>query len=83
MRQRALFPTGSRFVFVARARNTGATGFGKPRHYVTDMLAVSESDARFTVYAPDTAVPVEEVGPACRICPRESCRQRVADPQVE
>ena len=63
IRQRAVFPNGQRFVFLARARNTGPTGFGKPRHYLTDMLALSEPDARLTVYAPDPAVPVEEVGP--------------------
>ena len=83
IRQRALFPSGARFVFVARARNTGATGFGKPRHYVTDMIAMTEKDAQMTVYGPDPSVPVEEVGAACRICPREACVQRVDDPQTE
>jgi len=83
IRQRALFPSGARFVFLARARNTGLTGFGKPRHYLTDMLAISEADARLTVYAPDAGVPVEEVGPACRICPRRACPHRVADPLAE
>ena len=80
IRQRALFPSGARFVFLARARNTGLTGFGKPRHYLTDMLAISEADARLTVYAPDAGVPVEEVGPGCRICPRRTCAHRVEDP---
>ena len=80
IRQRALFPSGARFVFLARARNTGLTGFGKARHYLTDMLAISEADARLTVYAPDAGVPVEEVGPACRICPRRACAHRVEDP---
>ncbi len=80
IRQRALFPSGARFVFLARARNTGLTGFGKARHYLTDMLAISEADARLTVYAPDAGVPVEEVGPACRICPRRACAHRVDDP---
>lgn len=80
IRQRALFPSGDRFIFVARARNTGPTGFGRPRHYLTDMLAMSEKDAALTVYAPGTAVPVEEVGPACRLCPRKTCPQRVEDP---
>ena len=69
-----------RFVFVARARNTGLTGFGRPRHYLTDMLAMSEADARLSVYAPDPGVAVEEVGPACRICPRRACPHRVEDP---
>ncbi len=80
IRQRVVFPSGARFVFVARARNTGLTGFGRPRHYLTDMLAMSEPDARLTVYAPDAGVPVEAVGPACRICPRRSCTHRVEDP---
>lgn len=82
IRQRALFPSGARFVFLARAHNTGPTGFGKPRHYITDMLTMSEADARFTIYAPDASVPVEEVGPACRICPRQACGHRAEDPLV-
>lgn len=80
IRQRALFPSGGRFVFVARARHQGTTGFGKPRHYVTDMIAMREGEAQHTVYAPDASVPVEEVGPACRLCPRRSCPHRVEDP---
>jgi predicted transcriptional regulator/DNA-binding XRE family transcriptional regulator len=79
IRQRALFANGDRFVFLARAHNTGPTGFGKPRHYLTDMLAMTEADAGLTVYAPEPGVPVEEVGPACRICPRYACPQRVDD----
>ena len=80
IRQRALFPSGARFVFVARARRAGPSGFGQPRHFVTDMLAMSEADARHTVYGPDASVQVEEVGPACRICARSECAHRVADP---
>jgi predicted transcriptional regulator/transcriptional regulator with XRE-family HTH domain len=80
IRQRALFPSGVRFIFIARARHQGTTGFGKPRHYVTDMVAMREGEARHTVYAPDESVPVEEVGPACRLCPRQSCLHRVEDP---
>ncbi|HET9069982.1 MAG TPA: short-chain fatty acyl-CoA regulator family protein [Amaricoccus sp.] len=80
LRQRAIFPNGERFVFLARARRTGPAGFGRPRHYLTDMLALSEADARLTVYAPDPGAPVEEVGPACRLCPRLACAHRVDDP---
>ncbi len=83
VRQRALFPNGLRFVFVARARAVGATGFGRPRHYLTDMATMSEADAQKTVYAPDPATPVEEVGPACRLCPRRACLHRVEDPLGE
>jgi predicted transcriptional regulator len=80
IRQRVVFPSGARFVFLARARHAGPAGFGRPRHYLTDMLAMSEADARLTVYAPEAGVPVEEVGPACRICPRRACPHRVEDP---
>lgn len=80
LRQRATFPNGDRFVFVARARNTASAGFAMPRHYVTDMLAMSEESARATVYAPDPSVPSEEVGPACRLCARIACPHRVEDP---
>ena len=80
IRQRALFPEGARFVFLARARHVGVSGFGRPRHYVTDMIILTERDARRTVYAPDASVPLEEVGPSCRLCPRVSCIHRVEDP---
>lgn len=80
IRQRVVFPAGHRFVFVARAHCAVAQGFGRPRHYLTDMLAMNEASARLTVYAPDPAVPVEEVGPACRLCSRRDCAHRVDDP---
>ena len=83
VRQRVLFPSGARFVFLARARPSGPIGFGKPRHYVTDMLAMSEEDAVHTVYAPDRSTSVEEVGPSCRLCPRRACVHRVEDPLSE
>ena len=79
-RQRAVFPNGLRFVFVARARHIGVSGFGRPRHYVTDMLAMTESDSLKTVYAPEHTTNVEEIGPGCRLCPRNSCLHRVEDP---
>lgn len=83
IRQCALFPSGARLVFVARARHSGQTGFGKPRHYLTDMIAMHERDASRTVYAPDASAIVEEVGPTCRLCPRKTCIHRVDDPLAE
>jgi len=80
IRQRTLFPSGARFVFIARARHWGPTGFGRPRHYLTDMIVCSEADSQFTVYAPDTAAVVDKVGPSCRLCSRTSCAHRVDDP---
>lgn len=82
IRQRTLFPSGARFIFLARARHLGPAGFGKPRHYVTDMLVVNEKDSALTVYAPDDAVPVELVGSSCRSCPRHNCEHRVTDPLI-
>ena len=80
IRQRALFPNGDSFIFLARARNQGETGFGKPRHYLTDMLIMSEDSADSTVYAPRQGVPQEPVGVSCRSCPRKGCIHRVTDP---
>lgn len=80
IRQHVVFPSGSRFVFVARAHLVGKTGFGQPRHYLTDMLVMSGEDAVHTVYAPDRAALLEEVGPSCRLCPRHTCDHRVEDP---
>lgn len=79
-RQRAIFPSGARFVFVAKALNRGKTEYAMPRHYVTDMIAISEDDAYDTVYAPDDDTRLEEVGSGCRLCPRETCPERVIDP---
>ncbi|MGI9374387.1 MAG: short-chain fatty acyl-CoA regulator family protein [Hyphomicrobiales bacterium] len=80
IRQRAVFPSGARFVFIARARHIGPGGFGKPRNCVTDMVALSELDAKFTVYDPDPSALLEEVGSSCRLCPRVNCIHRVEDP---
>lgn len=80
IRQRAVFPSGARFVFAARSRHVGLSGFGRPRHYVTDMVAMTEADAMLTVYKPDPSAVVEEVGPSCRLCPRTNCLHRVEDP---
>ncbi len=80
IRQRALFPEGARFVFLARARHVGVSGFGRPRHYLIDMITMTEKDAQQTVYAPDASVPLEEVGPSCRLCSRVNCVHRVEDP---
>lgn len=80
LRQLARFPGGQSFVFLAFAHCVSPPGFRQPRHYLTDMLAMSESDARATVYAPGPTTPTEEVGPACGICPRQDCRHRRDEP---
>jgi predicted transcriptional regulator/transcriptional regulator with XRE-family HTH domain len=83
IRQCVVFPSGARHVFIARARSAGPTGFGRPRHYLTDMVAMREADARRTVYGPDPSARVDEVGPSCRLCPRASCTHRVEDPLLD
>ena len=80
MLQRAHFLDGGAFVFAARARQAGAPGFGKPRHYVTDMLILRESDVSQTIYRTAASQLPEEVGPACRLCPRTQCPHRTDDP---
>lgn len=80
LHQRAIFPNGDRFVFVARATRSGDVGYNSPRHYLTDMIAMRETDSEMTVYAPNNATPLEEVGPACRLCPRTHCLHRADDP---
>ena len=81
--QRVRLPGGGRHLFLARARNNGGAGFGAPRHYLTDMLAIGEAHAANTVYASLTDLVVEDIGPACRICPRTGCVHRVDDPLVK
>jgi len=78
-RQLVEFPSGDRFVFVARARRTGRPGFGQPRNVVSDMLAMTEADAQRTVYGDGLPPAAEPVGFACRICPRERCENRAID----
>lgn len=82
LRQIAVLPSGKRFVFVARARPTGAPGFGAVRRLVTDMLVLPEDDAAATVYAPRPAEAqaADNVGFTCRICPRKGCPARIEDP---
>ncbi len=80
IRQLVEIPSGERFVFVARAREVGQAGFGQPRNFVADMLAMTEANARRTVYGDRLAhESTEPVGFACRICPREECAHRAID----
>jgi len=80
IRQRVIFPSGDRFIFLARARQHGSAGFAKPKHFMTDMLVMYEDEAASTIYAVDDSVPLEKVGSSCRSCPRQACQHRVTDP---
>ncbi|MEO1458825.1 MAG: short-chain fatty acyl-CoA regulator family protein [Pseudomonadota bacterium] len=79
LRQLADFPTGLRFLFVARARQQKEPGFNRAALPVTDMLVLEERAASATVYGATAAGPLlpEPVGQSCRICPREDCAHRV------
>ena len=79
-RQLVELPSGEHYVFVARAREMGRARFGSPRSYVADMLAMTEIDARQTIYGERLSNEAPEpVGFACRICPREDCEHRAID----
>ncbi|MEO1601541.1 MAG: short-chain fatty acyl-CoA regulator family protein [Pseudomonadota bacterium] len=81
--QLVAMPDGRRYVFLARCRSVGPTGFGVPRYLETDMLVLSEDDAPGTVYGRvDGGADAEEVGVTCRLCPRKGCEHRVDDPLV-
>jgi predicted transcriptional regulator/transcriptional regulator with XRE-family HTH domain len=80
LRQHVQLPSGEGFVFVARAASGDDSGFGQPRHYLTDMCVFSDRDAQNTVYAPDPVTVFEPVGLSCRTCPRHNCKHRVVDP---
>ncbi|MGF1446953.1 MAG: short-chain fatty acyl-CoA regulator family protein [Pikeienuella sp.] len=81
LRQLAVFPTGHRFVFLARARAVSGRHFGAMRDHVTDMIVLRAEEAGATVYGRglDAAEP-EEVGTTCRLCPKKRCGHRVEDP---
>ena len=80
LRQRVQLPSGEGFVFVARAFANDTTGFGEPKHFLTDMCVIRDQDAAMTVYAPDSNTAIEPVGLSCRTCPRRACKHRVIDP---
>lgn len=82
LRQLASLPTGQLFLFVARAAPTGPPGFGRALNHRTDMIVIDAGEADLTVYGAERSgeMPVEEVGPSCRVCPRKGCAHRVDDP---
>ncbi|MEM7562612.1 MAG: short-chain fatty acyl-CoA regulator family protein [Pseudomonadota bacterium] len=82
LRQQVQIPSGETYVFVARAKPTGKSGFREAKHYLTDMCVFSLKDAAKTVYAPEASTPIEPVGLSCRTCSRNSCEHRVADPMT-
>jgi predicted transcriptional regulator len=87
VRQLAAFPTGERFLFVARTVEKPRAGFGLPRRLLSLMLACDALHADQTVYADGldlaSRAPAVPVGPHCRACVRRDCRYREEDPIID
>jgi len=86
VRQLVETPSGDRFLFVARAVLKGAESFEMPARVVSVAIACDARHAHRLAYgdgldlsARARAIPV---GVSCRVCPREGCRHRTADPIV-
>lgn len=87
VRQVAAFPSGERFMFVARTVEKQRPAFALPRRFVSVMLACDELYAEQTIYgdgldlgAPSLAVPV---GANCRVCTRRDCAYREEDAIID
>ena len=83
VRQLAEFPSGERFLFVARAVMKGETGYGQPRPLFSIMLACDALYADQTVYGDrldlSAGAPADRIGATCRLCARNDCPQRQED----
>lgn len=81
--QLAEFPSGDRFLFVARAVAKGDAAYGQPRHLLSIMLACEALYADQTVYGDrldlSATAPADRVGATCRLCARDDCPQRQED----
>ena len=87
VRQLAAFPSGDRFLFLARTVEKQRPAFGMPRRFMALMLACNALYADQTIYgdgidlsSPAAAVPV---GANCRLCTRRGCVYREEDPIID
>jgi predicted transcriptional regulator len=87
VRQLVAFPTGQRFLFVARTVEKPRPAFGMPRRLLSVMLACEALHADRTVYADGLDVgsgaPAVPVGAHCRLCSRRACAYREEDPIID
>ncbi|MBT3702926.1 MAG: DUF2083 domain-containing protein [Alphaproteobacteria bacterium] len=87
VRQIVRFPDRSRFVFVARSIGKLSMTFHEPEFMHSMMLAYDVLYADEVVYSDGLdlthADNVTDVGPNCRLCPREDCQFRQVDPILE
>ncbi|MGV3653473.1 MAG: short-chain fatty acyl-CoA regulator family protein [Noviherbaspirillum sp.] len=87
VRQLAEFPTGDRYLFVARAVEKPAPSYSAPRHLLSIMLACDPLQADRTVYGDgmdlSSSAATTPVGAACRLCVRRDCAYREEDPIID
>jgi predicted transcriptional regulator/transcriptional regulator with XRE-family HTH domain len=87
VRQLAEFPTGDRYLFLARAIEKHSPSFAAPRHLMSIMLACDPLQADRTVYGDgmdlSSAAPTTPVGATCRLCARRDCAYREEDPIID
>ncbi len=86
VRQVAAFPSGDRYLFVARAIEKPRPAFTMPRRLVSVMLACDALHADRTVYGDgldlSSAAPGVPVGANCRLCARRECVYREEAPII-
>lgn len=87
VRQLADFPSGDRYLFLARTVEKERRGFAMPRRLMSVMLACDALHADRTVYAQgldlSSGAPATPVGANCRLCTRENCAYREEDPIID
>jgi len=87
VRQIARFPDQSRFIFIARSIGKLSMTFHEPEFMHSVLLAYDVLYADDVVYSDGLdltqAGNVTEVGPNCRLCPREDCQFRQDDPILQ
>lgn len=78
VRQVAEFPSGERFLFLARTTRPAPLSFGRNRPAHTLLLACDIVHAERLVYSDglDLKEAPEPVGPTCMLCPRKDCAHR-------
>ncbi len=87
VRQIAEFPTGDRFMFIARTVEKPRPSFAMPRRLLSVMLACDALHADQTVYGDGidlaSTAPAVPVGANCRLCLRRKCSYREQDPIID
>jgi len=87
VRQLAEFPTGDRFLFVARTVEKSRPAFAMPRRLMAVMLACDALHGDRTIYGDGmdlaSSAPATPVGANCRSCARRDCAYREEDPIID